>query len=643
MKAMARIVSSVHSSGLTRDQRRAVANRGPSRNVKGSGVPSRAQVAASVFAIALFALLALAPLSQGKVVVNAYGPFGGLGGQSQGASEFGLAFDSTGAGAPAGSFYLAEGNRMQRFTPTGGFGRIWGNNVVKPGGTGDKGGGNEFEICSIASECQQIGGAGFFNGGPTGMSVSPTNGKLYTFEPGTRRVMVFDANGNIVRVFGWDVVSTGKPNDVGTNAFEVCDMEAGNVLSDCKAGGVTGVSGGQFGGFSNSNAGELIVDSSEHVWVADGANRRIQEFSLNGAFLGAYGWDVVPAGKAGNVPGNEEQTVTLNPNATGGSYKLRFGGTAPANTSAPIAFGASAAEVQTALEGITALGAGNVSVAGPNGGPYVVTFQGAKADTDVAEITADNSGLIGTQTITLKEASGNFALSFGGQTTGATGTGNFTSGSSVVSNVSTTNGAFAAGQIITSTSSGIQSGTSIEGVNVDGPNTLTLSKPLIATKTGAALKATDIPSNASAATVQSKLAALSTIGVGNVSVSGVAGGPYTITFTGTLAGSAQPVIVADGAGFTTGSISVLGPQAGVKTTRLAGNLEKCTSTAVGDCRAGREGSDPGQFSANQPADFAFDESGNLFAIDAGNNRVQKFDPTLLSSASASVPLPLRSI
>jgi NHL repeat-containing protein len=66
----------------------------------------------------------------------------------------------------------------------------------------------------------------------------------------------------------------------------------------------------------------------------------------------------------------------------------------------------------------------------------------------------------------------------------------------------------------------------------------------------------------------------------------------------------------------------------------SGELEKCTSTAVGACQKGTAGSAPGQFSSSQGiSDIAFDSTGNLYAIDAGNSRVQKFDPTLLASAT----------
>lgn len=58
--------------------------------------------------------------------------------------------------------------------------------------------------------------------------------------------------------------------------------------------------------------------------------------------------------------------------------------------------------------------------------------------------------------------------------------------------------------------------------------------------------------NAAASVVQSALEALSTIEVGEVAVSGSAGGPYTVVLSGSLASSAN-LITASGAGLTGGS------------------------------------------------------------------------------------------
>lgn len=65
------------------------------------------------------------------------------------------------------------------------------------------------------------------------------------------------------------------------------------------------------------------------------------------------------------------------------------------------------------------------------------------------------------------------------------------------------------------------------------------------TLTYAGQTTTALNHNAAASTVQTALRALSTIGTGNVTVTGSAGGPYTVTFTGSLANTNVAALVAD--------------------------------------------------------------------------------------------------
>jgi hypothetical protein len=86
---------------------------------------------------------------------------------------------------------------------------------------------------------------------------------------------------------------------------------------------------------------------------------------------------------------SEVQTVTISGAPTGGSFTLTFDGA----TTGAISFDATAAAVQTALEGLATIGAGNVAVTGgPGPGtPWTVTFTGALAVTDVPQMTATSS------------------------------------------------------------------------------------------------------------------------------------------------------------------------------------------------------------------------------------------------------------
>jgi hypothetical protein len=95
----------------------------------------------------------------------------------------------------------------------------------------------------------------------------------------------------------------------------------------------------------------------------------------------------------GGVPGasgtNEVQTVTITGGPTGGSFTLTFGG----QTTAAIAYNATAAAVQSALEALSSIGAGNVAATGgPLPGTAVtVTFREALGGANVAQMTATSS------------------------------------------------------------------------------------------------------------------------------------------------------------------------------------------------------------------------------------------------------------
>jgi sugar lactone lactonase YvrE len=93
----------------------------------------------------------------------------------------------------------------------------------------------------------------------------------------------------------------------------------------------------------------------------------------------------------GNLGINEVQRIRLL-EATGGTFKLKFGGQ---ETSA-IPFNAKAGEVKAALEALSSIGAGNVSVTSPKEGEeFFITFTGALGRTDTEAIAGDTSGLTG--------------------------------------------------------------------------------------------------------------------------------------------------------------------------------------------------------------------------------------------------------
>lgn len=98
---------------------------------------------------------------------------------------------------------------------------------------------------------------------------------------------------------------------------------------------------------------------------------------------------------------NEIQTVT-----EGGSGLVSFTLTYSGQTTASLLALATAAQMQTALEALSNIGVGNVTVTGNAGGVYTVTFIGALAGTDVAQMTSTPTGGTGTVTVATGTAGG---------------------------------------------------------------------------------------------------------------------------------------------------------------------------------------------------------------------------------------------
>lgn len=88
---------------------------------------------------------------------------------------------------------------------------------------------------------------------------------------------------------------------------------------------------------------------------------------------------------------NEVQTVTITGSPTGGTFTLTWN----SQTTAGIAYNATAATVRTALEALSNIAPGDVTVTGSAGGPYTVTFGGAYLGDDVAQMTASGASLTG--------------------------------------------------------------------------------------------------------------------------------------------------------------------------------------------------------------------------------------------------------
>src|SRR5262249_11536858 len=134
------------------------------------------------------------------------------------------------------------------------------------------------------------------------------------------------------------------------------------------------------------------------------------------------------------VAANDIQLLSLG-GAAGGTFTLTFAG----QTTSSLAFNATAAQIQTALQNLSSIGSGNVTVTRLTTGLFGITFTGALANANMNMLVL-NSSLTGAtfptissithgagtnntnevQFISLGGATGGtFTLTFNGQTTAA--------------------------------------------------------------------------------------------------------------------------------------------------------------------------------------------------------------------------------
>ncbi|HYI80751.1 MAG TPA: hypothetical protein VEW67_07820 [Thermoleophilaceae bacterium] len=357
------------------------------------------------------------------------------------------------------------------------------------------------------------------------------------------------------------------------------------------------------------------------VYVTDAGNNRIGRFSPSGDFVGTWGLDVIQSGAGGD---------------TGAGFEI-------------------CAVAASCKSGVPA----------PWGGGWF-SPRGVAVSQSTGDVYVTDSGNNRVQQFT---AGGGFVRAWGAGvvTGGAAGTGTLANSTTTITAVTTTSRAFAVGQAIAGP--GLQAGTTITAVSAANGGTITLSKPTTGSAAGAGVAltvaagagnvptneqqtitlganttggtftlsfSTPVPSNtsgttsaiahgASPATVQTALEALSNIGVGDVAVTGAAGGPWTVSFQGTrFADTDVSPITADAAGLTVSSGTAT---AAVATTTIGASApEACTVSA--ECVAGKNMSGGGQL-ATTPAltQPAVAPSGNVYIPDAGNARVQEFTPS----------------
>ena len=182
---------------------------------------------------------------------NLLGQFGSLG-TAEG--EFDLGIAGISVDRVTGRVYVAEGQRVQRFSAAGQFQRMWGRNVDPGGGTG-------AEICTAG--CQR-GIQGEAEGEFTYPTDIATDGpRVYVVEDTNKRVQRFSADGTFQRMAGRDVDIAG-----GTGA-EICQ-------TNCKAG-----TGGTALGELDEPEGIDVSGALGVVYLVDSRNHRVQRWNID--------------------------------------------------------------------------------------------------------------------------------------------------------------------------------------------------------------------------------------------------------------------------------------------------------------------------------------------------------------------------
>lgn len=128
---------------------------------------------------------------------------------------------------------------------------------------------------------------------PRGVAANSQNGHVFVADQANKRIVEFNALGQFIKMWGWDVVQSG-PGDTGTE-FEICKPDVGDV---CKAG-ANGSGAGQFA----APVG-MAVDSNGNVFAVDLTNFRVQKFDSQGNFLLMFGGGVNQGGGTPENPGN---------------------------------------------------------------------------------------------------------------------------------------------------------------------------------------------------------------------------------------------------------------------------------------------------------------------------------------------------
>lgn len=199
------------------------------------------------------------------------------------------------------------------------------------------------------------------------------------FEIITKQTLVFNAFGSVVGIetdtqISLDEEGFALESWIGAQGGDAClnpnaQGQWGYLLMPRVQGGIVG---------------DITIANDAINFTITGAGTREGNFWGNGPYAVEIG--------SGGV--NEVQRATITGTPTGGTFTLTYNG----QTTAAIAYNATFGAVQTALEALSNVGAGDITVSGgPGPGtPYTFTFTGALAAQPITAMTATGSFTGGT-------------------------------------------------------------------------------------------------------------------------------------------------------------------------------------------------------------------------------------------------------
>ena len=153
------------------------------------------------------------------------------------------------------------------------------------------------EFSAAGAFIKAFGSVGFGAGQlytPYGVAVDGS-GDVYVADFNSSRIDEFSAAGAFIKAYGWGVLD-------GASQFETCTS-----TSTCQQG-IFGSGAGQF-----EYPDGVATNSSRDVYVADGGNNRIEEFSSAGAFIRAFG-------SAGSGAGQFDEPAGVATDSSGDVY-----------------------------------------------------------------------------------------------------------------------------------------------------------------------------------------------------------------------------------------------------------------------------------------------------------------------------------